>query len=91
MFYSINWKIAPEMRNQVQSRFMETGGPSPEGMTMHSRYHYVDGSGGFAILETDDPAALATLANDWSDILPIEIKPIASDDVIGGVIQAAAS
>ena len=27
---------------------------------MHSRYHYVDGSGGFAILETDDPAALAT-------------------------------
>lgn len=52
------------MRNQVQARFMETGGPSPEGMTMHSRYHYVDGSGGFAILETDDPAALATLAND---------------------------
>ena len=45
----------------------------------------------FAILETDDPAALATLANNWSDILPIEIKPIASDDVIGGVIQAAAS
>ena len=58
---------------------------------MHSRYHYVDGSGGFAILETDDPAALATLANNRSDILPIEIKPIASDDVIGGVIQAAAS
>ena len=58
---------------------------------MHSRYHYVDGSGGFAVLAMDDPAALATLANDWSDILPIEIKPIASDEVIGGVIQAAAS
>lgn len=43
---------------------METGGPSPEGMTMHSGYHYVDGSGGFAILETDDPATLATIAND---------------------------
>ena len=43
------------------------------------------------MLETDDPAALARLANDWSDIPSIEIKPIASDEVIGGVIQAVAS
>ena len=43
------------------------------------------------MLETDDPAALARLANDLSDIPSIEIKLIASDEVIGGVFQAVAS
>ena len=43
------------------------------------------------MLETDDPATLARLANDLSDIPSIEIKPIAGDEVIGGVIQAVTS
>ena len=43
------------------------------------------------MLEKDDPATLARLANDLSDIPSIEIKPIAGDEVIGGVIQAVTS
>ena len=91
MLFTISWKHHPTRRNATQDRFMATGGPAPEGMTMHARYHNVDGSGGFAVIETDDAVALATLANDWSDLLELNITPVANDEVMGSVIQSAAS
>ena len=59
----------------------------PEGATMLSRYHNVDGTGGFAIVESGDAAALADYALDWNGLIKIDITPLMDDETIGGVLS----
>ena len=53
MLFKFAWQHSTSARDNTIKKFMETGGMPPEGVTMLSRYHNVDGSGGFAIAETD--------------------------------------
>jgi hypothetical protein len=53
---------------------------------MLSRYHNVDGTGGFAIVESDSPAALADYALDWNGMIQINITPLMDDETISGVL-----
>jgi len=57
---------------------------------MLSRYHNVDGSGGFAICESDNASALASWALDWNGLIEIKITPIMDDETIGGVLTPRA-
>ena len=50
------------------------------------RYHNLDGTGGFAILESTNPAALADYALDWNGLIKIEITPIMDDETISTVL-----
>ena len=65
---------------------METGGMPPEGVTMLSRYPNIDGSGGFAVAETESSAALADWALDWNGLIDVTITPIMDDKTIGSVL-----
>jgi hypothetical protein len=65
---------------------METGGMPPEGVTMLSRYHNVDGSGGFAIADTESSTALADWALDWNGLIDVTITPIMDDETISGAL-----
>ena len=65
---------------------MATGGMPPEGVSMLSRYHNLDGTGGFAILDTTDSAALADYALDWNGLIKIEITAIMDDETINSVL-----
>ncbi len=65
---------------------MATGGMPPEGVSMLSRYHNLDGTGGFAILDTTDSAALADYALDWNGLIKIEITAIMDDETISSVL-----
>jgi hypothetical protein len=47
MLFKFAWQHSPSARDTTIKKFMETGGMPPEGLTMLSRYHNVDGSGGF--------------------------------------------
>jgi len=58
----------------------------PEGATLVSRYHNVDGTGGFAIVESSDPGALADYALDWNGMIEINITPLMDDETIGKVL-----
>ena len=53
---------------------------------MLSRYHNVDGSGGFAICETDNGGALTNWALDWNGLIDIKVTAIVDDETIGGVL-----
>ena len=61
MLFKFAWTHSQEARDKTIKQFMETGGMPPEGATMLSRYHNVDGTGGFAIVESSDAAAAASL------------------------------
>ncbi|MBO21712.1 MAG: hypothetical protein CMM26_04950 [Rhodospirillaceae bacterium] len=86
MLFTLAWSHTPEARNATITKFMETGGMPPEGVQMLSRYHNVDGTGGFAICETDNTSALANWALDWNGLIEIKITAIMDDDTIGSVL-----
>jgi hypothetical protein len=69
---------------------MATGGMPPEGVQMLSRYHNVDGSGGFAICETNDAGALTNWAIDWNGLIEIKITAIIDDETMGEVLTPRA-
>jgi len=86
MLFKLAWTHSPEARNETIKKFMETGGMPPEGVELLSRYHNVDGTGGFAILESTNAAALADYALDWNGLIKIEITAIMDDETITSVL-----
>ena len=86
MLFKLAWTHTPQARNETIKKFMETGGMPPEGVEFISRYHNVDGTGGFAIIESTNAAALADYALDWNGLIKIEISPIMDDDTITKVL-----
>ena len=65
---------------------MEIGGMSPEEATLLPRYHNVDELAGFAIVESNDQAALLDYALDWNGLIKIDITPIMDNETIGGAL-----
>ena len=49
MLFKFAWQHSTTARDTMIKKFMETGDMPPEGVTMLSRYHNIDGSGGFAV------------------------------------------
>ena len=86
MLFKLAWTHSPEARDKTIKQFMETGGMPPDGIEFQSRYHHLDGTGGFAILESTNPAALADYALDPNCLVNMEITAIIDDDTIGGVL-----
>jgi hypothetical protein len=44
-------------------------------------------SGGFDLLETDDPKKLAEFSFMWSDLMELKITPVLDDQELGEVLQ----
>ena len=86
MLFKLAWSHTPHARNETIKKFMETGGMPPEGVELISRYHNLDGTGGFAILESTNASALADYALDWNGLIKIEITAIMDDDTITSVL-----
>tara|TARA_R110000824_G_C14785753_1_gene632557 strand:- start:210 stop:500 length:291 start_codon:yes stop_codon:yes gene_type:complete len=86
MLFKFAWTHAPQARNETIMKFMATGGMPPESVQMLSRYHNVDGSGGFAICDTNDASALANWALDWNGLIEIKVTAIMDDETISGVL-----
>ena len=86
MLFKLAWSHTPQARNETIKKFMETGVMPPEGVELISRYHNLDGTGGFAILESTNASALADYALDWNGLIKIEITAIMDDDTITSVL-----
>ena len=86
MLFKLAWTHTPEARDATVRKFMAPGGMPPDGVEMLSRYHNLDGTGGFAILDSTNAAALADYALDWNGLIKIEITPIMDDETIGTVL-----
>ena len=88
MLFKFAWTHSPQARDNTIKQFMATGGMPPEGATLVSRYHNVDGTGGFAFVESSDASALADYALDWNGMIEINITPLMDDETIGNVLGA---
>ena len=86
MLFIFSWTHTPAARDVTIKQFMATGGMPPAGIDMLSRYHNLNGTGGFAICQSTDASALASWALDWNGLIEIKIVPIMDDETISGVL-----
>jgi len=83
---TFTWTPDTKTRAEGVARFMKTGGLPPKGATLLGRWTRADISGGYDLLESDDPQALAEFALMWSDIMDVRIFPVLEDQPLGEVL-----
>ena len=66
------------MKTAAEKFLAGEGTPAP-GVTLLGRWHRVDCSGGYALYETDNAAALHAGAAKWADLLEIDTVPVIED------------
>jgi hypothetical protein len=89
MKFILTFTIPPETRDAAITRFLETGGQAPQGVTLLGRWTQLDLCGGAALLESEDPHALTAFAYRWSDLLELTLAPVLEDQELSEVLQRA--
>ena len=87
--YMVMWDLPSETRNEAIKRFAAGGAEmeAPDGVTLVTRWHAVDGGSGFSVVETDDPKGIADWLLHWTDILTYQVVPVITDDELGELLQ----
>jgi hypothetical protein len=58
------------------ARFQTMGAQVPKCARLIGRWMRADSSGGFDVLETEDPSALAEFAEVWSQLVKLRLEPL---------------
>ncbi len=86
---TFDWRPDSEQRVAGIERFKPDGGQMPKGVKLVGRWTKADLSGGFVLLETDDPKALASFAYRWSDLMRLSTGPVLDDSDLAAVFAQA--
>lgn len=77
---TFSWQPDAAKRAEGIARFKKLGATAPEGAKFIGRLTRADLSGGFVLLETEDPKSLGEFAYTWSDLMDLEIVPVLEDE-----------
>ncbi len=83
MKFMITWNLPPATYRAAVERFLSSGAPVPEGVKSLGRWHAVDESIGFHLVESNDGVALMQHAAEWRDLLDLKIVPVLDDAQAG--------
>ena len=86
MEFMIHYSLDTSNRDTAQARFLETGAPPPEGVTMTGRWHCIQGLEGFLLCESNDAAAIAAWMQQWTDVLTFRVLPVVDDETMAKVV-----
>ena len=86
---TFEWKPDTKTRAEAVSRFRKTGGLPPQTAKLVGRWTRADFSGGYDLIETEDPQALAQFALMWSDLMQLTIVPVLEDAALAEVLTRA--
>jgi hypothetical protein len=89
MKFILTFTLPPETRDAAISRFLDTMGLPPPGVTLLGRWTQLDLCRGVAVLESEDPQALTAFAHGWSDLLELTLAPVLEDQELATVLQWA--
>ncbi len=84
MKFMTSWSGKPDTFRAAVSRFLETGGAPPKGVTMLGRWH--GANIGYALAETDDLKGIYEWTARWSDLLEFSVVPVMDDAELGEVL-----
>ena len=73
-------------RDEAIARFKRTGGQPGKGATLIGRWTAVDFSGGFVLMESNEPEALTAFSLQWSDVMELRLVPVIEDAGLGEVL-----
>ncbi len=79
MKFISTWTLVPGAGRSAVDRFLAGEGAPAAGVTLLGRWHRADCSGGFALYETNNAAALFEGAAKWVDVLVLHIVPVVED------------
>jgi hypothetical protein len=90
MKFMLTFSLRPEAKSRDEAirRFKQTGGQPPKGAKLLGRWTSADFSGGFDLLESEDPKALTQFALMWSDVMELRIVPVLEDAQLAEVLAA---
>jgi hypothetical protein len=89
MKFMSTWSLIPGTISTAAEKFLAGAAVPEPGVTLLGRWHNVDCSGGYALYETDNPAALHMGALKWADLLELGITPVIEDAAAGANLAAA--
>jgi hypothetical protein len=89
MKFMVTFDLQPDAAKRAEgiARFRKLGAEAPAGAKLVGRLTRTDLSGGFVLLETDDPTSLAEFAYTWSDLMHLSIAPVLEDDGLAQVFD----
>jgi hypothetical protein len=76
-----------DSRNEAITRFKKTKGEPPKGVKLLGRVTRLDFSKVFVLVETQDVAALAQYALEWSDVFEVQTIPVMDDARLMEVLE----
>jgi len=88
MKFMSTWSFQGGLIPDAAARFLAGEGAPEPGTTLLGRWHNADLSGGFALYETNDPAALYRGSLKWADLLDINTVPVIEDADAGAALAA---
>jgi uncharacterized protein DUF3303 len=86
---TFDWAPDTKTRDEGVARFQKTGGLPPEGVKLIGRWTRADFSGGFVLLETEDPKKLLEFAYMWGDVMALKVFPVLDDQELTVALQNA--
>jgi len=86
MKFMMTYAFGSDVTEGTVDRFLSTGAPAPEGVTLLGRWHAAAGRCGFLLLESDDASALFRYSAEWRDLLDLELYPVVDDEMAGQVL-----
>jgi hypothetical protein len=83
MKFMSTWSLLPGSVKAAAEQFLAGTAGTPEGVTLLGRWHSIDCSGGFALYETNNAAAMHLGAARWADLLEINTVAVIEDGDAG--------
>lgn len=84
-----SWAVRPGCHKEAIGRFLSGGGQPPAGVKLLARWHKTDGSGGYSLMESDDPRAAYEYSAMWFDVVEIHSCAVIEDADAGPALAKA--
>jgi hypothetical protein len=81
-----SWTVRPGQTKEAVGRFLAGQATPAEGVTMLGRWHKTDGSGGWQLSESNNPAAYYESAMKWADVVEFHSSVVIEDAEAGQVL-----
>jgi hypothetical protein len=88
MKFVSTFSIRPGCMQEAASRFLSGHVQPPAAIKLLGRWHHTDLSGGYTLVETDDPAALYAWAVQWADVIEINAHAVVDDETAGAALAS---
>lgn len=93
MKFMVQWRVFPELRHEVMKGFSMMSDSDHQNdlggkIKLIGRWHDVSRFEGVAIVECDDPQALANWALNWNHAMDLDTTIVLDDDEVRAIGQA---